>query len=91
MGLGDINMAQVKKIVEYKLWLNDKGEKVTNTDWHRITAWGKTAEIIEKYVTKGKEIAVEANRHGPTGTIQCRFDGEYMRWTQKYDDVDSDY
>jgi single-strand DNA-binding protein len=40
-------------------YTNAKGEKVEQTEWHRITAWGKTAEIIEKYVTKGKEIAVE--------------------------------
>lgn len=26
---------------------------------HNVIAWGKTAEIIEKYVTKGKEIAIE--------------------------------
>jgi len=38
---------------------NDKGEKVEDTQWHRISAWGKTAEIIEKYVTKGKEIVIE--------------------------------
>ena len=38
---------------------NEKGDKVEQTEWHRVTAWGKTAEIIEKYVTKGKEIAVE--------------------------------
>lgn len=38
---------------------NDKGEKVEQTEWHKITAWGRTAEIIEKYVTKGKEIAIE--------------------------------
>ena len=40
-------------------YTNNKGEKVENTEWHRITAWGKTAEIIEKYVSKGKEIAIE--------------------------------
>jgi single-strand DNA-binding protein len=40
-------------------YTNDKGEKVENTEWHRVSAWGKTAEIIEKYVIKGKEIAVE--------------------------------
>jgi len=40
-------------------YTNDKGEKVEQTEWHRITAWGKTAEIIEKYVSKGKEIAIE--------------------------------
>ncbi|MES2544535.1 MAG: single-stranded DNA-binding protein [Bacteroidota bacterium] len=38
---------------------NEKGDKVEETQWHRLTAWGKTAEIIEKYVTKGKEIAIE--------------------------------
>jgi single-strand DNA-binding protein len=40
-------------------YTNAKGEKVEQTEWHRITAWGKTAEIIEKYVSKGKEIAIE--------------------------------
>ena len=38
-------------------YTNAKGEKVEQ--WHRITAWGKTAEIIEKYVSKGKEVAIE--------------------------------
>ncbi len=40
-------------------YTNDKGERVTDTQWHTVTAWGKTAEIIEKYVTKGKELAIE--------------------------------
>ncbi len=38
---------------------NEKGERVEQTEWHRVIAWGKTAEIIEKYVTKGKEVAIE--------------------------------
>ncbi|MEM0578332.1 single-stranded DNA-binding protein [Flavobacterium polysaccharolyticum] len=38
---------------------NDKGDKVEQTEWHKVTAWGKTADIIEKYVTKGKEVAIE--------------------------------
>lgn len=40
-------------------YTNDKGEKITDTQWHSIVAWGKTAEIIEKYVEKGDQIAVE--------------------------------
>ncbi len=52
-----------KKLVNLSIatnetYFNDKGEKITDTQWHRVTAWGKTAEIIEKYVTKGKEIGV---------------------------------
>jgi len=40
-------------------YINDKGDRVEQTEWHRLTAWGKVAEIIEKYVTKGKEVAIE--------------------------------
>ena len=39
-------------------YYNQKGERVDNTQWHNLVAWGKTAEIIEKIVTKGKELAV---------------------------------
>jgi len=53
-----------KKVVNLSLatnesYTNSKGEKVEDTQWHRVKAWGKVAEIIEKYVTKGKEIAIE--------------------------------
>lgn len=46
-------------IATHDSYKNDKGEKVEQTEWHRVVAWGKTAEIIEKFVTKGKEIAIE--------------------------------
>jgi single-strand DNA-binding protein len=37
----------------------DSDEWEQQTQWHRVTAWGKTADIIERFVTKGKEIAIE--------------------------------
>ncbi len=38
---------------------NKNGEKVENTQWHRIVAWGPQAKIVEKYLKKGKEICLE--------------------------------
>jgi len=38
---------------------NGKGEKVTDTQWHQVVAWGKTAEIVENYLHKGSEVAVQ--------------------------------
>jgi single-strand DNA-binding protein len=53
-----------KKLAKFSLATNDHykneaGERVTQTQWHNIVAWGKTAEIIENFVTKGKEVAIE--------------------------------
>ncbi|MCK0192679.1 single-stranded DNA-binding protein [Arenibacter sp. F20364] len=38
---------------------NAQGEKVTDTQWHNIVAWNKTAEIIEKYASNGDSIGIE--------------------------------
>ena len=38
---------------------NAKGELVKETQWHNLIAWGKTADIIEKYLEKGSEVAIE--------------------------------
>jgi single-strand DNA-binding protein len=35
------------------------GKKITETQWHNLVAWGNLAKIIEKYLIKGSEIAVE--------------------------------
>ena len=59
-----INLESGKLLAKFSIATNEsyknaQGEKVTDTQWHNVVAWGKTAEIVEKYVTKGKEIAVE--------------------------------
>ncbi len=44
---------------------NAKGETVEITHWHNLVFWGKSAELIEKYINKGERIAIEgtlANR-----------------------------
>ncbi|MEX2336195.1 MAG: single-stranded DNA-binding protein [Fulvivirga sp.] len=38
---------------------NAEGEKVEDTQWHKIVAWGKTAEVVSQYLKKGKEVALE--------------------------------
>ena len=58
------NLDSGKKVAKLSMatntfYKNSNGEKQTETNWHNIVAWGKTAEIIEKYVAKGKEVAVE--------------------------------
>ncbi len=40
-------------------FINSKGEKTEDTQWHQLLAFGKTADIMQKYVEKGKEIAIE--------------------------------
>jgi single-strand DNA-binding protein len=40
-------------------YTNAQGEKVEDTQWHNLVAGGKLADIMEKYLEKGKEIAVE--------------------------------
>jgi len=59
-----INLESGKTLAKFTIATNEsyktaEGEKVTDTQWHNIVAWGKTAEIIEKYVSKGKEVAIE--------------------------------
>jgi single-strand DNA-binding protein len=53
-----------KKVANFSLatnevWKDANGEKQTETQWHRLVAWGKLADLIEKYTTKGSEIMIE--------------------------------
>jgi single-strand DNA-binding protein len=53
-----------KKVASFSLATNENytdanGEKVTETMWHNLVAWGRQADIAEKYLEKGKEICIE--------------------------------
>ncbi len=53
-----------KKLVRFSMatnevYRNTNGEKIIETQWHNLVAWGKLAEIVEIYLDKGREVAVE--------------------------------
>lgn len=58
------NTESGKKVASFtmatnEVYRNAQGEKVTETQWHRLVAWGKIADRVEKYLDKGKEVAIE--------------------------------
>lgn len=63
-------------------YTNKQGEKVEQTEWHAIVAWGKLAEIIEKWVTKGMLIYIE----GKLKTRKWEKDGQTHYATEIFAD-----
>lgn len=66
-----------KKMATFSLATNDtyinaQGDKVEETEWHNIVVWGKKVDIVEKYLKKGNEIAVQ----GKIRTRSYEKDGE---------------
>ncbi|MDP2525864.1 single-stranded DNA-binding protein [Maribacter dokdonensis] len=59
-----VNLEGGNKLAKFSIattdsYKNANGEKVDDTQWHNIVAWGKTAEIVENYLIKGKQVAIE--------------------------------
>ena len=53
-----------KKMASFSLatnetYYNNKGEKVDDTQWHNVVVWGKKVDVVESYLKKGSEIALE--------------------------------
>jgi len=62
----DVEITQLERGIKASVSLatneyytNAQGEKVSDTQWHNLVVYGKLAEIFQKHVTKGKEIAIE--------------------------------
>ena len=58
------NIDSGKKLAKFsvatnEVYTNNKGEKVKETQWHNLVAWGKLADIAEKYLDKGSEVVIE--------------------------------
>lgn len=47
------------RIATNEYYTNDRGEPITQTEWHTVIFWDKAAQNIEKYVHKGTQIYVE--------------------------------
>ncbi|MGD8370755.1 MAG: single-stranded DNA-binding protein [Syntrophobacterales bacterium] len=65
------------RLATHEVWTNKSGEKGERTEWHRVIAWGRLAEICGEYLSKGRQIFIE-------GRLQTRSwedrDGN-KRWT----------
>ncbi len=53
-----------KKVASFSMatsevYTDKAGNKQENTQWHNIVAWGSLAELAEKYMKKGREVAVD--------------------------------
>jgi single-strand DNA-binding protein len=58
------NTEKGRKLAKFSIatnetYYNAKGEKVVETQWHNLVAWGKVADVVEKYLSKGTEVAIE--------------------------------
>jgi single-strand DNA-binding protein len=47
---------------------NKNGDKVKKTDWHKIVAWGKTAENMASHLKKGSEVSIHGKLAGRSYT-----------------------
>lgn len=69
--IANFNVATTEK------YRDANGEVQENTEWHRIVAWGKLAEVCQKYAKKGSQIYVE----GPIQTRQWEDKEGQKRYT----------
>ena len=47
------------RLATSETWNDQNGQRQERTEWHRIVAWGKLAEIAKEYMSKGRQIYVE--------------------------------
>lgn len=56
----DVNKKLAKvALATNESYKNDKGEKITETQWHNLILWGAQANLAEQYLKKGDEVAIE--------------------------------
>ena len=51
------------RIATTDVWTDKSGARQERTEWHRIAAWGKTAEVCGKRLSKGRKVHIEGRLH----------------------------
>ena len=46
-------------IATNEYYTKENGDREQKTEWHNVVAWGKSAEMVEKYFKKGKQVAIQ--------------------------------
>ena len=64
------------RIATNEKWKDKEGNPQEKTEWHRVVAWGKTAELCAQYLTKGRQAYVE----GRITTREWEDDSGQKRW-----------
>lgn len=47
------------RLATNEVWTDKSGNAQERTEWHSITAWGKTAELCGQYLSKGRQVYIE--------------------------------
>jgi single-strand DNA-binding protein len=49
------------RVATTERWTDKSGQKQEATEWHRVVVWGKQAEIVGQYLTKGRQVYIEGS------------------------------
>ena len=69
------------RIATTERWTDRNGQKQEQTEWHNVVVWGRQAEIVGQYLTKGRQVFVEGRirtRQWQDKTGQKRFTTEVV-------------
>lgn len=47
------------RLATNEVWTDRDGQRQERTEWHRVVVWGKTAETLQEYLLKGRQVYVE--------------------------------
>jgi len=70
----------VVKVVNFPMatsrhWKNTDGKPQEETEWHRIVAFGRLAEVCEQYLSKGSKVYIEGRLHTHNGRMMLEIRG----------------